>query len=122
MFWWLAMSALWPWAALESVAFRVTGEQPALLRSLLTRATMRDTAEDAGAAVPVALGDGAEDAGGSAGAVEAGAVAAGEAGAEGCEVGLAPFHRSFWDALAQFFHRAWESSFHRAEDSALSAP
>ncbi|MEU0117542.1 hypothetical protein ABZ137_28600 [Streptomyces bobili] len=41
---WLAMSALCAWAACESFAFRVTGEQPALARSLLTRATTRVTA------------------------------------------------------------------------------
>ncbi|GAA5005669.1 hypothetical protein GCM10023335_22670 [Streptomyces siamensis] len=51
MFWWLAMSALWAWAAFESFAFRVSAEQPALLRSLLTRATTRATALDAGAEV-----------------------------------------------------------------------
>ncbi|GAA3370822.1 hypothetical protein GCM10017744_096130 [Streptomyces antimycoticus] len=36
---WAAMSSLWSWAALVSFSFTVSGSQPALLRSLLTRST-----------------------------------------------------------------------------------
>ncbi|GGT26439.1 hypothetical protein GCM10010207_27450 [Streptomyces atratus] len=50
MFRWEAMSALWSWAAFVSFAFTVSGEQPALERSLLTSVNMRAAAPDAGAA------------------------------------------------------------------------
>lgn len=41
MFWWSAMSWLWFCAALVSLAFSVTGPQPAFSRSALTRASTR---------------------------------------------------------------------------------
>jgi hypothetical protein len=59
---------------LVSFAFKVTGEHPALLRSLLTSATMRDTLPEAGAAV-----DGAVDGEGE-GAVGLGATGLGAEG------------------------------------------
>src|SRR4051812_20520715 len=54
-----AMSLLWSCAAFVSFALSFSGEQPALLRSLLTSLRMLAAAPEAGALLGAALGEGA---------------------------------------------------------------
>ncbi|WP_330319448.1 hypothetical protein [Streptomyces platensis] len=83
------MSLLWSWAAFVSFAFTVSGEHPALRRSLLTRSTTWAVAPDAVVAAFEALGD---------------AAGAGKVFAAGFDPSWDVDHRCSKEA---FFHCSW---------------